>query len=128
MTGIILIAICIVINLLGVSHSHFVIALFLLGVGWNFMFIAATQMVSETYTSEEKFKAQACNEFIVFSMVAVSALAAGWLEEIIGWQALNLYSLFPLSIMAIALLHYQYRVKPTRHDGLANQEQAKANQ
>ncbi|KZW98318.1 major facilitator transporter [Pseudoalteromonas luteoviolacea] len=91
---------CAVINLLGVSHWHFMTALFLLGVGWNFMFISATALVSQTYEPHERAKTQAANEFFVFSMVVVSSLFAGWLESEIGWQPLNVWS---VPIVCVAL-------------------------
>ncbi|OCQ20536.1 MFS transporter [Pseudoalteromonas luteoviolacea] len=91
---------CAVINLLGVTHWHFMTALFLLGVGWNFMFISATALVSQTYEPHERAKTQAANEFFVFSMVVVSSLFAGWLESEIGWQPLNIWS---VPIVCVAL-------------------------
>ncbi|KZN54069.1 hypothetical protein N476_07715 [Pseudoalteromonas luteoviolacea H33] len=98
--GCILMLTCSVINLLGVSHWHFLIALFALGVGWNFMFISATSLVSETYQPHERAKSQAANEFVVFSMVVLSSLFAGWLESEIGWQALNIGSI-PIVVLAL---------------------------
>ncbi|TQF69729.1 MFS transporter [Pseudoalteromonas luteoviolacea] len=91
---------CAAINLLGVSHWHFMIALFFLGVGWNFMFISATALVSQTYEPHERAKTQAANEFCVFSMVVMSSLFAGWLESEIGWQPLNIWS---VPIVCVAL-------------------------
>lgn len=107
--GIVLIALCCFVNLLGLSHWHFLAALFLLGVGWNFMFISATQMVSQTYLPQERAKAQATNEFLVFSMVTLSALSAGWLEATVGWQTLNLVTL-PILLLTIAWLTI-YKIK-----------------
>ena len=75
---------CIGINLMGVSEWHFWTALVCLGIGWNFMFIGATQLVTTTYRPSEKAKSQAANEFLVFSMVTVSAMSAGWMEAVLG--------------------------------------------
>ncbi|SFC76113.1 MFS transporter [Pseudoalteromonas denitrificans] len=108
--GALLIAACILINLQGLSHNHFLFALFLLGVGWNFMFISATQMVSSTYKNSEKAKSQAANEFLVFSMVTLSSLSAGWLESSLGWQTLNFISIIPLTIIFIGLIYYQKHI------------------
>jgi len=105
--GAFLMTVCIFINLHGITHWHFLFALFLLGIGWNFMFISATQMVSTTYKSSEKAKTQATNEFLVFSMVTLSSLSAGWLESSFGWQTLNLISLAPLSVIFISLVYYK---------------------
>ena len=88
--GCVLMLVCVGINLHGMTHAHFMIALILLGVGWNFMFITATRMVSETYSPAEKGKTQASNEFLIFSMVTLSALGSGWLESSLGWQRLNM--------------------------------------
>jgi len=99
--GAILILLCIGINVQGQSEWHFWTALLLLGVGWNFMFISATQLVTQAYTTAEKAKTQAANEFLVFSVVTLSALGSGWLEATSGWQNLNLLM---LPVMGIALL------------------------
>ncbi|MBD1580846.1 MFS transporter [Pseudoalteromonas sp. S16_S37] len=103
---------CCAINLLGVTHWHFLLALCLLGVGWNFMFISATHMVSETYHEHERAKAQASNEFLVFSMVAMSSLAAGWLESAIGWQVLN-FAAMPVMIFTLLAVNF-YRLAQKR--------------
>lgn len=99
--GVLFIA-CIAINMHGLSIWHFSTALILLGVGWNFMFIAATSLFSQSYEAKNKSKAQAFNEFFVFSCVTVTALLSGWLESNVGWQNLNLYVLpFVLLVMGI---------------------------
>lgn len=95
---------CVGINLLGVTEWHFWLALLLLGIGWNFMFISATQLVTMTYRDEEKAKTQAANEFIVFSTVTVSALSSGWLEASFGWQTMNLMVL-PLIVWAMSVIY-----------------------
>lgn len=96
---------CIVINLNGISEWHFWSALLLLGVGWNFMFISATQMVTSSYQPAEKAKTQAANEFMVFSMVTVSALSSGWLEASFGWQAMN-WMMLPLVLWALSVMFF----------------------
>ncbi|MFC0120360.1 MFS transporter [Pseudoalteromonas xiamenensis] len=102
--GILLIIACCIVNLFGVTHLHFLFALMLLGVGWNFMFISATQMVSETYLPAERAKAQATNEFCVYSMVTFSSLFAGWLESSLGWQAMNWMVFAVLMLIAFGIL------------------------
>ncbi|TMO63689.1 MFS transporter [Pseudoalteromonas aurantia] len=111
-SGALLIIGCCVINLLGVSHWHFLFALCILGVGWNFMFISATHMVSETYHPSERAKAQASNEFSVFSMVAISSLGAGWLEAIAGWRFLNMMSI-PIMLIALGVIYWFASQKET---------------
>ncbi len=75
--GGILFVCCVAINIHGQSIWHFKTALVLLGVGWNFMFIAATGLFSQSYSVHNKSKAQAFNEFCVFSCVTVTALLSG---------------------------------------------------
>ncbi|WP_325895317.1 MFS transporter [Grimontia sp. NTOU-MAR1] len=96
---------CILVNLNGVSEWHFRIALVLLGVGWNFMFIGATSQLTQTYLPQDKPRAQAINEFAVFGSVTLTALMAGNLEVTLGWQTLNLVMLpFVCAVPLIYLL------------------------
>ena len=97
--------VCIGINLNGQSQLHFSIALFMLGLGWNFMFVSATHLVADTYSEAEKSKAQAANEFLIFSMVTLSALASGWLEATLGWHIMNLICI-PVVLFAIFIVIY----------------------
>ncbi len=101
--GALLMLVCIFLNLHGVSQWHFWAALALLGVGWNFMFISATQLVTSAYRTEEKAKSQAANEFLVFGMVTVSAFSSGWLESSLGWQMLNTL-MIPVVIWAVVVI------------------------
>lgn len=106
LTGAGLFVVCVAINLHGQSIWHFKSALVFLGVGWNFMFIAATGLFSQSYLQHNKSKAQAFNEFSVFSCVTITALLSGWLESTIGWQKLNLYVLpFILAVIAVLLIN-----------------------
>ncbi len=110
--GALLMLLCIALNLHGVSQWHFWAALALLGVGWNFMFISATQLVTHAYRPAEKAKSQAANEFLVFGMVTLSAFSSGWLESTLGWQMLNTL-MIPVLIWAL-LVMFVYR-KPVGH-------------
>jgi MFS family permease len=75
------------------SHGHDVVhywlSLMLLGVGWNFLFIGGTTLLTEAYRPEEKAKTQAVNDFIVFATVTVTALGSGALLATVGWAAVN---------------------------------------
>jgi len=108
LAGGILFVFCIAINIHGESIWHFRGALVLLGVGWNFMFIAATGLFSQSYRPQNKAKAQAFNEFVVFSCVTVTALLSGWLESTAGWQNLNIYVL-PFVLAVILLFAFSAR-------------------
>ena len=102
-TGLALNVACVLIALSGVEFRQFVAALFLLGLGWNFLFTGATTLALTAYRPEEKDKAQGALNFCVFAVLAVSSLASGVLVTTQGWALLNLGSLLPLSLCALAL-------------------------
>ncbi|MGR5335144.1 MFS transporter [Vibrio gigantis] len=108
LAGGVLFVVSIAINIHGVSIWHFRAALVVLGVGWNFMFIAATGLFSQSYQPQNKAKAQAFNEFVVFGCVTVTALLSGWLESTAGWQNLNIYVL-PFVLAVILLFAFSAR-------------------
>lgn len=108
-TGTILGFACVFINLLGSSINHFWFALILLGISWNFLFIGATTLLTETYNESEKFKTQALNDFIVFSVVAFASLSAGILHHNLGWQFVNYMAIPSLAIILLSLF-WLYKV------------------
>lgn len=89
------------IALSGVEFLHFLSALVLLGVGWNFAFIGGTALLTQVYRPSEQTRVQAVNEFVVFGLVAVASLSAGWAYDRYGWVALNLAAV-PLLVVALA--------------------------
>ncbi|MCW8900009.1 MAG: MFS transporter [Gammaproteobacteria bacterium] len=105
---------CIFINLIGTSVSHFWFALLLLGISWNFLFIGATTLLTETYNENEKFKAQALNDFFLFSVVASASLFAGILHHKLGWQFVN-YLAIPAIIGIIISLVWLYKIDKIQH-------------
>jgi len=100
---------CVAINLTGTSVTHFWIALLCLGISWNFLFIGATSLLTETYRQEETFKAQAVNEFTVFSTVAVSSLSAGALQHLYGWEVVNIGAILPIIGIIVSLIWLAYK-------------------
>lgn len=94
---------CVVINIVGSSTDHFFVALLLLGICWNFLFVGATTLLTETYKPSEKFKTQAMNDFIVFTVVAIASLSAGAVHHMYSWQAVN-YSVIPLFVIILISL------------------------
>jgi len=96
------------INFLGTSTNHFWLALLLLGVSWNFMYIGGTSLLTLSYTEAEKAKTQALNDFLVFVMLALTTLTAGILHHLFGWIVINIVVL-PLYLLAmiIALVYYK---------------------
>ena len=90
---------CVAIALAGQQIPNFIVALVLLGLGWNFMYIGGTTLLTETYTPTEKAKAQGFNEVVVFSVQGMSALFSGVLVNTRGWDVLN-YTALPLIVAA----------------------------
>ena len=101
MIGLFILAACAIVALNGISLSHFYLALILLGVGWNFGFIGATSMITDTYEPHEKNKAQGANDFILFGTVAMASLMSGFSLNNMGWEFIN-WIVFP--IVAICLV------------------------
>ena len=101
--GLALNIICVVVALSGVDFMQFLIALFLLGLGWNFLFTAATTLALTAYRPEEKDKAQGALNFCVFAVLALSSLSSGVLVTTQGWTLLNLGSLVPLCLTGLLL-------------------------
>ena len=102
--GVALNVLCVAIALSGVNLHQFLIALFLLGVGWNFLFTGSTTLSLQAYTPEEKDRAQAAINFFVFATMALTSFASGALVTTQGWAWLNMGSLLPLALTAAALL------------------------
>jgi MFS family permease len=102
--GVVLNALCIAIALSGVDLHQFLAALFLLGVGWNFLFTGSTTLSLQTYTPEEKDRAQGALNFFVFATLAVSSFASGVLVTTQGWALLNYGSMLPVALTGLALL------------------------
>ncbi len=101
--GVLLNLACIAVALSGVNLHQFLIALFLLGVGWNFVFTGSTTLSLAAYTSEEKDRAQGALNFCIFLTLALSSFSSGVLVTTQGWQWLNLGSLVPVIATAAAL-------------------------
>ena len=101
--GVLLNAACIAVALTGVELHQFVVALFLLGVGWNFLFTASTTLSLRAYLPEEKDRAQAAINFCVFAVMAITSFASGALVTTQGWFWLNLGSLVPVLLTGLAL-------------------------
>jgi MFS family permease len=102
--GVLLNLVCIAVALSGVELMRFLIALFTLGVGWNFLFVGGSTLLTQAYRPEEKIKTQGAMDFCVFTTMAVTSFASGALITTRGWDWLNLGSLPVVLMIAIALL------------------------
>ena len=95
---------CVAVALSGVDLMQFLVALFVLGVGWNFLFTGGTTLFTQAYRPEEKNKAQGAMDLCVFSTMAVSSFASGAMITTQGWTWLNLGSLLPIALVGLALV------------------------
>ena len=107
--GVVLNAICIAVALSGVELERFLVALFTLGVGWNFLFIGGTSLVTTAYRPEEKTSAQAAMDTTIFTTMTLSSFSSGALVTTQGWTRLNLGSIVPLLLVAVALAWFVVR-------------------
>ncbi len=105
-TGALFFAACMVINMMGSGEGHFWTSLVLLGLGWNFMYVGGTTLVTEAYAPEEQFKVQALNDFLIFGLVAIASFSSGVIYHVYGWATVNAFLLLPVlaSIGAVAWL------------------------
>ncbi|MGO1117262.1 MFS transporter [Rhodovibrionaceae bacterium A322] len=102
-TGALLIVATILINISGVEFIHFAVSLVLLGLGWNFLFVGGSTLLTETYREEERARVQAANDLLVFGTVTVTAFSSGALYNAMGWQVVNLSMVLPLVVVLISL-------------------------
>jgi MFS family permease len=111
LAGVALEALCVVVALSGVLVTNFWWALVLLGVGWNFLYVGGTTLLTDCYRASEKAKAQGTHDFLVFLATATSSFSSGLLMNRNGWEALNYAALPLLAVIgaAIAWLALQRR-------------------
>lgn len=100
MAGILVNIVCVAIHLAGIGFGNFGIGMLLLGIGWNFMFIGATTLLTETHHPSERGKVQGFNDFMVFATVALAAFSSGNLLHFFGWDVLN-YGVLPVLVLVL---------------------------
>ncbi|REC95311.1 MFS transporter [Kushneria indalinina] len=113
-TGAALLALSVACALLTPALSAFGVGLVLLGLGWNFTFVPASAWLTTAHRPEEAPRVQALNDCVVFSLVTLSALAAGPLNAWLGWQQLNLWLLVPVILMALGVMGLNRRALARR--------------
>ncbi|MGA1096903.1 MAG: MFS transporter, partial [Burkholderiaceae bacterium] len=112
LAGVFLNLVCIGIALSGTELYQFTLALFVLGVGWNFLFTASTSFSLQAYHPAERDKAQGAINFWVFFVMGLSSLGSGALVTSQGWQILNIVSVLPMMVLLVALLIYFLKYRP----------------
>jgi MFS family permease len=101
--GIALMTFCVALALIDRHFIHYWAGLVLLGVGWNFLFIGGTTLLTRCYSPAERFKAQAVNDFAVFGFQALASLSAGTVIFMAGWEVVNGLNL-PLLVIMLVLI------------------------
>jgi MFS family permease len=104
LAGLVLLASHVLATLTGTGFNSFAAALILLGVGWNFLYVGGTTLLTSTYLPSEKGRAQALNDLSIFVIGLLCSLAAGALLRVLGWQMLNAVLLPWLAVAAFGLL------------------------
>lgn len=109
--GFITLLIYIAFSISGTNVLTFMLSLILLGIGWNFVFVSATVLLTGTYYPSEKSKALAINDMTIFVVGIFCAFSAGILVNSIGWQKLNLLLLIWLALSLSLIIWFKFKIK-----------------
>ena len=101
--GVAMLVVCVVTSLSGQGYGSFLAALVCLGIGWNFLYVGGTSLLTRVYRPEERGLVQGINDFLVFFGVATTAMLSGFMHYHLGWSVLNL-SVVPALLLAAALI------------------------
>lgn len=104
--------------LVSVHLLHYWVTLVLLGLGWNFLFVGGTVLLTRTYRPLERFKVQAVNDLVVFGSQATAALSSGTVLFVADWRTLSVTSLLPLLVTLVAVLALRRRMTPASAVGV----------
>ena len=102
--GALILYVCVAIALSGITVAHFWVAMVLLGIGWNFLYIGGTTLLTESYRPSEKAKVQGINDMIIFVTMATTSFSSGLLLDRNGWDTINYLALPFISIAVVGLL------------------------
>ena len=102
--GLVMYAACIWAALSGTAFWHYFAALFLLGLGWNFLYVAGSALIARLAEPAERGRVQGVADLIIFAAVALASLSAGALHSLIGWSGLVLSCLLPMAVIGAAIL------------------------
>lgn len=94
----------ITVSLLGSELTHFHVALILLGVGWNFLYVGATSLLTESCRKEEAARIQAMNDTLVFLGITTVTMLSGTMVNLLGWKTINLYAILPVLVIMAGLI------------------------
>jgi len=113
-TGILVYGLCVLVGLLPASFHAYWLGLVFLGLGWNFLYVSATVLLTQSYRKSEQFFAQGFHDFVVFSGLAFASLFSGVIVHYVSWQVLNLTCGAVVLVFFIALLLHLNIYKKTK--------------
>ena len=102
--GTLILFLYLIVSLTGTHFVNFIVGLFVVGIGWNFLFIGGSSVLTKIYRPEEKEKTQAFHDFTVFAVISISSFFAGGLFNYWGWMGMNLVLLPLLIVMLIVIV------------------------
>jgi len=108
--GVAALAACVGLGVISREFVHFWGALVLLGVGWNFLFVGGTVLLTSSYHPQERFKAQGLNDFLVLGVQAFTSLSAGTVLFNANWSTLNLLNLPALALVLAVVLRLRRQI------------------
>ena len=118
LAGVVILAGHVLTTMTGTGFFSFAAALLLVGVGWNFLYVGATTLLTTTYTHAERSRAQATNDMTIFAVGLACSFGAGALLDLFGWQLLNLMLLPWLAAVALLLVWQEQRARRVRAPAL----------
>jgi len=118
LAGIVLLFGAVLCALAGTGVVNFWLALFVLGVGWNFMYVGGSALLTECHTPAERAKTQAANDLMVFITMAISSMSSGMLLNVSGWHAVN-YGTIPFLLIALGVTGWLMWLRRGGNSGVA---------
>ncbi|MDB2696616.1 MFS transporter [Alphaproteobacteria bacterium] len=104
LVGTILYACSVFFGILGDTVLNFWIALFLCGLGWNFLYVGGSDIIAKSALPEERAKVQGVTDFIIFVFVAMGSFLAGYLHSNLGWEIMLFYTIIPILLIFIGII------------------------
>ncbi|MGD9843557.1 MAG: MFS transporter [Steroidobacteraceae bacterium] len=102
--------VCVVLS--GIAYGNFIAGLIMLGMGWNFLYVGGSTLLTECYRPAERSRTQAAHDFIVYGITSVASLSAGGLLAVLGWQAVNIAVIPALLVVGIAIANLTWKRRP----------------
>ena len=117
LAGIALLFVAVLCALAGTGVMNFWLALFVLGIGWNFMYVGGSALLTECHTPAERAKAQATNDLLIFITMAISSMSSGMLLHTSGWNAVS-FGTIPFLVLALAATVWLIVLRRKGHSGV----------